>query len=166
VFTRTCPKCNGAGAVEQTENLNVKIPAAVDDGSKIRLAGKGGAGAAGGPPGDLYITIRVRPHPLLERKGNDLYLDLPVTVGEAALGASVNVPTPDGGVTLKIPPGSQSGQRLRLRGKGVKPASGSAGDLYVRLLVQVPKNGDERVREAVNALEKLYDDDPRKNLRL
>ncbi len=164
-FSRTCPKCNGAGTTEETERLNVKIPAGVDEGSKIRLGGKGEPGIGGGPPGDLYITIHVRPHALLERKSNDLYLDLPVTVGEAALGASVTVPTLDGEVTLKIPAGSQSGQRLRLRGKGVKDTK-QPGDLYVRLLVQVPKNGDDRVRNAVSELEKLYEESPRKNLRL
>jgi molecular chaperone DnaJ len=166
VFARTCPKCGGSGHTEETERLNVRIPPGVDEGSKIRLAGKGEPGSGGGSSGDLYITIHVRPHPLLERKGGDLHLDLPVTVGEAALGASVTVPTIDGEVTLKIAPGSQSGQRLRLRGKGIKDAKGKAGDLYVRLSVQVPKNGDERVREAVSALEKLYEESPRKNLRL
>ena len=165
-FSRTCPKCGGSGATEETERLNVKIPVGVDEGSRIRLAGKGGPGAGGGPSGDLYITIHIRPHPLLERKGIDLYLDLPVTVGEAALGASVTVPTIDGDVTLKIPPGSQSGQKLRLRGRGIKDPKGKTGDLYVRLLVQVPKDGDEGMREAVSALEKHYDESPRKNLRL
>ena len=147
--------------------MNVKIPAGVDEGSKIRLAGKGEPGRNGGPPGDLFIHVRLRPHPFLERRGSDLYLDLPVTVGEATLGASVTVPTPAGDVSLRIPPGSQSGQRLRLRGRGVKDAKGgAAGDLYVRLLVQVPRDGGDQTRQAVEALEQLYGESPRKNLKL
>ena len=147
--------------------MNVKIPAGVDEGSKIRLAGKGEPGRNGGPPGDLLIHVRLRPHPFLERRGSDLYLDLPVTVGEATLGAAVTVPTPAGDVNLRIPPGSQSGQRLRLRGRGVKDSKGgAAGDLYVRLLVQVPRDGGEQTRSAVEALEQLYGESPRKNLKL
>src|SRR5438094_2357866 len=133
VYSEPCPRCGASGRVDEVERLSVKIPAGVDEGSKIRLAGKGEAGYNGGPPGDLFINVRLRPHPFLERRGQDLYLDLPVTVGEATLGASVTVPTPDGDVSLRVPPGSQSGQRLRLRGRGVKDAKGNlAGDLYVR----------------------------------
>ncbi len=113
-----CRQCRGQGRVEKTERLKVKIPAGVDDGSRIRLAGKGGAGIGGAPAGDLYIVTRIKPHPHLERHGLDLYLDLPITVGEAIQGANVEVPTPDGTVKLKVPPGSQSGAKLRLRGKG------------------------------------------------
>ncbi|MGH7857243.1 MAG: J domain-containing protein, partial [Candidatus Binatia bacterium] len=131
------------------------------------LAGKGEPGSRGGTAGDLFITIRLRPHPFLERRGLDLHLDLPVTVGEAALGASINVPTPGGDVSLRLPAGSQSGQRLRLRGKGVRDGrSKASGDLYVRLLVQVPKDGGEKARKAVAELEECYGESPRKNLRL
>jgi len=164
---RPCAQCHGQGRVDRTERLNVKIPAGVDDGSRIRLAGKGGAGVAGAPAGDLYIVTRVRPHPRLERRGRDLYLDLPLTVGEAMQGAAVDVPTPDGPVRLKVPPGSQSGSKLRLRGKGVPAMKGKdRGDLYVVLLVQVPTDGDERVREAVTVLEESYARSPRADLRL
>jgi molecular chaperone DnaJ len=167
VVAKACARCGGGGRIEETERLNVKIPPGVDEGSRIRLAGKGEPGYGGGPAGDLFLTIHVRPHPLLTREGKDLHLDLPVTVGEATLGASVTVPTTDGEVSLRIPPGSQSGQRLRLRGRGVKdPKGGEAGDLYVRLLVHVPKDGGESAREAIEALEKTYGDSPRKNLRL
>jgi molecular chaperone DnaJ len=167
VYNEPCPRCGTSGRVDEVDRLNVKIPAGVDEGSKIRLAGKGEAGRNGGPPGDLFINVRLRPHPFLERRGQDLYLDLPVTVGEATLGASVTVPTPDGDVSLRIPPGSQSGQRLRLRGRGVKDAKGSAaGDLYVRLLVQVPHDGGEKARRAVEDLEQFYGESPRKNLKL
>jgi molecular chaperone DnaJ len=167
VYTKECPRCHGTGQSEEIDRLNVKIPAGVDEGSKVRLAGKGEPGRGGGPPGDLFIHVHLRPHPFLERRGSDLYLDLPVTVGEAALGGSVTVPTPAGDVSLRIPPGSQSGQRLRLRGRGVAGAKGSAaGDLYVRLLVQVPRDGGDQTRRAVEALEQLYGESPRKNLKL
>jgi len=167
VYSQSCPRCGGNGRVEEIDRLSVKIPAGVDEGAKIRLAGKGEPGLNGGPPGDLYIHIRLRPHPFLERRGQDLYLDLPVTVGEATLGASIPVPTPDGEVNLKIPPGSQSGQRLRLRGRGVKDTkSKAAGDLYVRLLVQVPRDGGDKARRAVEELEQCYGENPRKSLKL
>ncbi len=150
----------------KVERLSVRIPAGVDEGSKIRLAGKGEPGRNGGPPGDLYIHVRIRPHPHLQRKGSDLYLDLPVTIGEAMLGGSIPVPTPGGEVSLKLPPGSQSGQLLRLRGRGVKDAATKVpGDLYARLLVQVPKNGGEKGRRAAATLEECYDENPRKHLR-
>ena len=165
-FASPCRRCGGSGRRDETEKLSVKIPAGIDGGSRIRLAGKGEAGEHGGPPGDLYIEIRLRPHPFLERRGLDLHLDLPVTVGEAALGASVNVPTPAGEVSLKIPAGSQSGRRLRLRGKGVRDErTKTTGDLYVRLLVHVPENGSEKAKEALAALEQCYGESPRKNLR-
>jgi molecular chaperone DnaJ len=165
--SQPCPACHGRGITEKLEKLNVKIPAGVGDGSRIRLAGKGGAGRGGAPPGDLYIVTKVRPHPRLERREQDLYLQVPVTIGEAMHGASIDVPTPDGAVKLKVPPGSQSGAKLRLRGKGV-PAmkGGSRGDLYVVLQVHVPPDGDERTREAVQALEASYPGNPRAGLTL
>ncbi len=164
---RPCSRCAGAGRIDKAERLNVKIPAGVDDGSRIRLAGKGGAGVGGAPPGDLYIVTRVRPHPRLERRGLDLYLQVPVTVGEAMHGATIDVPTPDATVKLKVPPGSQSGTKLRLRGKGVPEMKGSTrGDLYVVLMVQVPTDGTEKVREAVTILEDSYARNPRADLRL
>ncbi|MGH7823512.1 MAG: molecular chaperone DnaJ [Candidatus Binatia bacterium] len=166
VNAKPCVRCGGSGRLEETETLSVKIPVGVDEGSKIRLAGKGEPGARGGPPGNLFITVHLRPHPFLERRGLDLHLDLPVTVGEAALGASIKVPTPDGEVSLRLAAGSQSGQRLRLRGKGVRDArTKTTGDLYVRLLVQVPKDGGEKARKAVAELEECYGESPRKNLR-
>jgi DnaJ-class molecular chaperone len=152
---------------EKLEKLNVKIPAGVGDGSRIRLAGKGGSGRGGAPPGDLYIVTTVRPHPRLERRDQDLYLHIPVTVGEAIHGATIDVPTPDGTVKLKVPPGSQSGTKLRLRAKGVPAMKGGArGDLYVVLQVHVPRDGDERVRAAVEAIEASYGESPRAGLTL
>lgn len=160
--SQPCPACRGRGITEALEKLNVKIPPGVGDGSRIRLAGKGGAGRGGAPAGDLYIVTKVRPHPRLERRDRDLYLQVPVTIGEAMHGATIDVPTPDGTVKLKVPPGSQSGSKLRLRGKGVPAMKGSErGDLYVVLQIHVPPDGDERTREAVRALEATYQGSPR-----
>jgi molecular chaperone DnaJ len=163
---RACVRCGGTGTVEQREKLTVKIPAGVGDGARVRVAGKGGVGA-GGKPGDLYFVIKVRPHPSIERDGRDLTIEVPITIGEAMLGATITVPTPDGKVQLKVPKGSQSGQRLRLRGRGVRdPKGGAPGDLFVRLMVQVPKNGSsERLKEAVEAIEGAYGEAPRAHLR-
>ena len=165
--SQPCPACHGRGITETLEKLNVKIPPGVSDGSRIRLAGKGGAGRGGAPAGDLYIITKVRPHPRLERRDRDLYLQVPVTIGEAMHGATIDVPTPDGTVKLKVPAGSQSGSKLRLRAKGV-PAmkGGERGDFYVVLQVHVPPDGDEQTRDAVRALEASYQGSPRAGLSL
>jgi molecular chaperone DnaJ len=163
---RACTRCAGTGTVEQRERLTVKIPAGVGDGARVRVRGKGGVGRQGAGAGDLYFRVRVRPHSILARQGRDLTMDLPVTVGEAMRGATIAVPTPDGKVSLKVPPGSQSGQRLRLRGRGVPdPKGGTPGDLYVRLMVQVPTNGAaDKMSAAVDTLEKAYGEDLRAHL--
>ncbi len=167
IGTRACPTCDGRGQTPHRERLNVHIPAGVDTGSRVRVAGKGAPGQGGGPPGDLYIVVRVHPHPLLERRDRDLYLDVPVTVGEAALGATVTVPTPDGEVRVKVPPGSQSGKLLRIRGHGVPALKGDArGDLYIRVMVHVPVDGGDKVRDAIRAMESGYEKDLRSGLRL
>lgn len=166
---RGCPACSGSGQVEKREKLSVKIPAGVGDGARVRVAGKGGVGAKGRASGDLYFVVSVRPHPLLRREGKDLTMEVPVTIGEAMLGATIAVPTPSGRLQLKVPKGSQSGQRMRLKGRGVPdPKGGEAGDLYVRLIVQVPpaNGGDDRVRDAVATLEKAYPGDPRADIAL
>jgi molecular chaperone DnaJ len=162
---RACTRCGGSGTIEQRERLTVKIPAGVSDGSRVRVRGKGGIGRDG-QPGDLYFVVKVRPHPLIQREGKDLTIEVPITIGEAVNGATIAVPTPNGRVNLKLPKGSQSGQRLRLSGKGVRdPKGGAPGDLYVRLMIQVPKNGSpERLRQAVEALEDAYGEDPRAHL--
>jgi molecular chaperone DnaJ len=161
-----CPRCKGSGASEETVRLNVKIPAGVETGSRVRVAGKGGAGSDGGPAGDLYIVVEVRPHPRLERVGRDLTLEVPITVSEAILGATVKVVTPDGEVSLKVPPGTQSGKRLRLRGKGVPDMrGGERGDFYVRAMVVVPEDSDT-ARAAAKVLEECYAADPRAGLDL
>ncbi len=167
IAIRPCPTCQGRGQTTRQERLAVRIPAGVDTGSRVRIAGKGVPGRAGGQPGDLYIVIRVRPHPLLERRGNDLYLNVPVTLGEAALGASITVPTPDGSVRVKVPPRSQSGTLLRIRGHGVAALkSEQRGDLYIRVMVHVPAAADDKVRDAIRTVESAYEKDPRSGLRL
>ena len=162
-----CAPCGGSGRVMTPERLMAKIPAGVDDGSRIRLAGKGAAFSSGGPVGDLYLVIRVQPHPFLSRNGLDLSLDVPITVGEATNGASITVPTPGGEVKVKIPLGSQSGQTLRLKGKGVTDVkTHMTGDLYLKLMIQIPKNGGDRARQAAELLDHYYTENPRQHLRL
>ena len=165
---RACTRCTGTGTIEERETLKVKIPPGISDGARVRVRGKGGVGLDGAP-GDLYFRVKIRPHPLIQRDGNDLTIDVPVTVGEAMLGATIDVPTPPKGrVQMKVPARSQSGQRLRLKGRGVvDPKTKTAGDLYVRLVVHVPNDGvSERVREAVEVLEENYPQNPRANLKL
>jgi curved DNA-binding protein len=138
--------------------LRVKIPAGADAGTRIRLAGQGEAGVLGGPPGDLYLTLQVRPHAFFERNGSDLSLDLPVTLPELVLGASIEVPTPDGPVTMRVPEQSASGRVLRLRGKGVPKLGGAErGDLYVRLVAELPDPADPRLEAIAKELEPLYE---------
>jgi curved DNA-binding protein len=146
--------------------LRVKIPAGVADGSRIRLSGQGGEGANGGPAGDLYLVVRLREHPGVRREGRDLYLDLPLTVPEAATGAEVVLPTFEGQVRLKIPAGTQSGRQLRLRGKGLPDLKGGPrGDLYAVAKIVLPEESDA-LREAVKPLQGLYTTDPRAGLSL
>jgi len=162
-----CPKCNGPGVLEETARVTVSIPPGVADGSKIRLAGQGGAGPHGGPPGDLYLIPKITGHPFLRREGADLYMTLPITVGEAMHGAEVRVPTFDGSVTLKVPAGTQSGKKLRLRGLGAPPLKGGTrGDLYAELQIVLPENPSEAAQKAVAELEKAYRTDVRRDLKL
>ncbi len=148
------------------ETLRVRVPKGSDDGTRVRLAGKGRPGSRGGPAGDLYLRLRVRPHPLFTRDRDDLRIELPVTVPEAVLGAKVEVPTPEGPVTMTIPPRSKNGQVLRVRGKGVpRRRGGGSGDLLVRLAVQLPETDDPRLEEVARQLEPLYAGaNPRRNL--
>ena len=158
-----CKSCGGEGRIRRTETIDVRIPAGVAGGSRVRVPGKGNAGTMGAPPGDLYLRVEVRPHPVFERRGNDLHVLLPVTVAEATLGAKIEVPTIDGRSIVRIPPGTNSGQRLRLREKGVPSARGGArGDQYVEVQVVVPQPTDERVRTLMKELESLAPEDPRK----
>jgi DnaJ-class molecular chaperone len=144
------------------EQLEVRIPAGVSEGSRVRVAGKGSAGTGGRPPGDLYIVTRVRPHPFFDRKGDDIHTIVPITVSEAALGARIEVPTIDGRTLLKIPAGTQSGQRFRLREKGAPSLrTGRRGDHYVEVRIVLPKVLDERQKEILRDFSKLIREDPR-----
>ncbi len=152
------------GSLRQ-ESVTVRIPPGVSDGGRIRLRGKGAEGRGAAPPGDLYARIRVRPHRFFRREGRDLTLELPVSVGEATLGAKVEVPTLDGRVTLTIPAGTDSGAKLRLRGKGVPhPSGGAAGDLYVIVQIRVPRNLTPQAKAKLLELEGFDPPDPRKDL--
>jgi len=159
-----CPACHGSGMQNRMQTISVRIPAGVKDGGKLRIPGKGRS-APGAMPGDLIISIRVQPHQFFRRQDNDIHIDLPVTVWEAALGATVEAPTIDGGTNLKIPAGTQSGQILRMRGKGVPdPQSGRKGDQYVHIQITIPENLDERSKKLLEELAQLNPDNPRKKM--
>jgi len=162
----TCPTCHGEGTVERTEPLEVRIKPGTRDGQRIRLAGKGNAGTHGGPTGDLYVIIRTGDHPIFHREGDDIRLTVPVSATEAALGAKIEVPTIDGRTLLKIPPGTQCGQKLRLREKGVPSATkeGARGDEIVEIKITVPMPHDERTKELLRELAQLNPEDPRSEL--
>jgi len=149
----------------KVETVEVKIPAGIEDEKKIRLRGQGEPGARGGTPGDVLLVVRVEPHPCFQRQGNNLLLKVPITLAEAALGAKVDVPTPKGVVSLRVPPGTSSGTRLRLRGHGVAPRSGQVGDLLAEVLIVLPKTLDEPAREAIRQIAGRHPQDPRANLR-
>ncbi|MDQ7784257.1 MAG: molecular chaperone DnaJ [Desulfomonilaceae bacterium] len=162
-----CTACRGSGLMNGTETIDVSIPVGVKNGSRIRLGGKGEPGRNGGAPGDLYVVIRVRPHPIFKRDGDTLTLDIPVSVGEAMNGTEITVPTPGGPVQLKIPKGTRSGQRLRLKGKGVPNLKTKVpGDMFVTVRVQVPKSDDPEALSAAEKLERFYQGDLRKDIRL
>jgi molecular chaperone DnaJ len=159
-----CKTCGGEGRIRRNETIDVRIPAGIASGSRVRVPGKGNAGTMGAPVGDLYLRVDVKPHPFFERRGNDLYVKVPVTVAEATLGSKVEVPTIDGRSLVRIPPGTNSGSTLRLREKGVPGRNGARGDEYVEIQVIVPKPTDERVRNLMKELEQIEPDDPRKDL--
>ncbi len=161
----TCTVCSGIGRVERPDTIRVNIPPGAEPGKRIRLRGRGEAGLRGGPAGDLYIVPQIRSHPLLTRSGRDLTMELPITVGEAVLGATIEVPTPSGPVKVKVPPGAQSGQRLRIKGKGVGAhGSAPAGDLYLQIMIRIPK--DKVGHDAVEKFESGYTEDVRRHLHL
>jgi molecular chaperone DnaJ len=166
VIESPCGHCKGSGRERRTKTYTVRIPAGVKDGSRIRLAGKGEAGWGGGPSGDLYVVTKVEPSRLYTRRGDaDLVVEVPVTYPEAVLGANVEVPTPDGPVTLKVPAGSEDGKLLRVRGRGAPKLKGEGrGDLLARLRVSVPKKLSKAEREAIEALQKVSKENPRQGL--
>jgi curved DNA-binding protein len=146
--------------------VTVRIPAGAVEGSRVRIAGQGGPSPNGGPRGDLVLTVHVTPHPHFRREGDDLHLDLPITLAEAHHGGKVRVPTPEASVNLKVPEGTQSGQVVRLRGKGVARKGRPAGDLYVHFLIQVPTSRSEEVSKLVDELAKFQTEDPRAGIAL
>jgi len=164
--TNDCPTCHGEGTVSRQETVEFRIKPGTRDGQRIRLQGKGNAGVNGGPPGDLYVIVRTGTNPVFTRVGDDIQVTVPVTIVEASLGAKVEVPTIDGRAQLKIPPGTQNGQKLRLRERGVESAShaGQRGDQIVTVQVAVPTLNDERSREIMRELAKLNPQDPRATL--
>jgi molecular chaperone DnaJ len=154
VITDPCPTCHGAGRVQHTKTLSVKVPAGVDEGDQIRLAGEGEAGENGGPPGDLFVQIRLKPHPLFKREQDDLYCEMPVSFATTVLGGELEVPTLDGRASIKVPPGTQSEKLFRLRGKGVRNVrSGQTGDLYCRISVETPVNLTSKQKELLQELD-------------
>jgi molecular chaperone DnaJ len=156
IIEEPCPTCKGSGRERRTKRYTVKIPAGVKDGSRIRLKGKGEAGYGGAPAGDLYVVTRVEPSKVFTRKGDDLYVDVPVPFADAALGTKAQVPTPDGEVSVKIPPGSEDGKLLRVKGKGAPRLKGSGrGDVIARVRIEVPKKPSKRERELLEELRKV-----------
>jgi molecular chaperone DnaJ len=174
-FSLTCPRCDGSGRlrnkcsncggdgrISSPESVEVRIPPGAQQGSRLRVAGKGNAGAMGASPGDLYITLRVEPHPFFERDGDDIKIRVPVRIDEAGLGAKIEVPTIDGRALLKIPQGTRNGQKFRMRDKGVLNArSGQRGDQIVEVAVQAPVVQDERTKELLREYAGLHPEDPR-----
>jgi len=162
IVEKPCKHCGGSGRERVTKRYAVKIPAGAKSGTRIRLKGKGEAGHNAGPAGDLFVVVDVEPSPLFERRGSDLVLDVPVTYAEAALGASVEIPTPEGPVSLKVPGGTESGKLLRVKGRGVPHLKGSGrGDLLARVKVTVPKKLTKAEREALEGYQKVSNEEPR-----
>lgn len=160
-----CAACNGNGRTMRAETIRVNIPPGAEPDKHIRLRGKGEAGLRGGPAGDLLIKPRIRPHRFITRQGRDLYMDLPITVGEALRGASIDVPTPTGTIKVRVPAGAQGGQELRIKGKGVSAhGQTQAGDLYLKLMVRLPTA--KVSADVIDKIDRAYDEDVRKDIRL
>jgi molecular chaperone DnaJ len=159
-----CRTCGGSGNIPKTDRINVKIPAGVDNGSKVRVSGMGSPGIHGGPPGDLYIITKVRPHFYFERKGDNLYSEARVTVKEAALGDKIELPSVDGMVRVSLPSGVQTGQQIRLTGKGVPHLGGGRGDHYVTIKVVTPTGLSEQGNELLRELDRLQPSNPRQDI--
>ena len=161
----TCPTCHGDGRLLKSEGVDVRIPPGAQAGSRLRVAGKGNAGRNGGPAGDLYITVRVEPHAFFHREGDDIQIQVPITVSEAGLGAKIEVPTIDGRALLKVPQGTQNSQKFRLREKGVmNTRKNKRGDEIVEVVIQAPKVQDERTKELLRELSQVDKEDPRASI--
>jgi molecular chaperone DnaJ len=160
VIAHPCPTCQGSGRVKQYKTLAVKIPSGVDEGDRIRLSGEGEAGVNGGPPGDLYVVIQIKPHSVFQRDHNDLHCEMPISFTTAALGGEIEIPTLDGHAKIKIPAETQSGKVFRLRGKGIKGVRSNAhGDLMCHMVVETPVSLTERQKELLRELEMLNEQD-------
>jgi molecular chaperone DnaJ len=160
-----CDACRGQGVETRSESLTVKIPAGVGDGARVRVAGKGHAGVRGAPPGDLYVQVEVRPHGLYRRDGDDVHYVVPIEIHEAALGARVEIPTPDGPARLRVPPGTQSGQRFRLRERGFPSTRGGPrGDLLIEVRLMLPKVLDERSKELLREFARINGETVRRDI--
>jgi molecular chaperone DnaJ len=155
VIEDPCPRCHGSGRERRTKRYSVKIPAGVKDGTRIRLKGKGEAGMNGGPAGDLFVVTRVAPSPIYERRGADLVVDVPLSPADAALGTEVDVPTPDGPVSMKVPAGSEHGKLLKIKGRGAPKLKGGKGDVLARLKLDVPKKLSKKQRELYEELRRV-----------
>jgi len=165
VITSRCKRCRGTGEATRTRHITVKVPAGVHTGSKVRVASEGGRGLAGGPPGDLLLSVKAAPHRLFRREGDDIHVDLPVTFVEAAMGAKVDVPTIDGPVTMTIPEGTKGGQTLRLRGKGVQHLGREGrGDEHVHINVVVPDKLTDQQRKLLEEFNETWEENPRKSM--
>ena len=164
---KPCTTCGGSGQVLGTEKIRVVVPKGVKEGSKVRIAGKGEPAPNGGQPGDLYLIIHLKPHPFLKRIGDDLYMDVPVTVREAMAGGTIDIPTVDGSVKMKVPSGSQTGKVLRLKGKGAPHLkTKTRGNLMVKLVVKVPQTEDPEIIAAVQKMDGMYKEDVRGAIRI
>jgi molecular chaperone DnaJ len=160
-----CSSCHASGHIQKTELINVRIPAGVDTGSKVRIKGKGNAGLGGGPYGDLFISIEVDAHSFFKRQGSNIYVKVPITVTEATLGAKIEVPTLQGKTTIRVPPGTKSGQKFRLRSKGAPQAGKKvSGDQFVEVFIVPPPFDDERIRDLMREIEKTSPQNPREKL--
>jgi molecular chaperone DnaJ len=156
VIRDPCVSCHGEGRVKRQKTLSVKIPAGVDEGDRIRLSGEGEAGVNGGPPGDLYVVCRIKPHPVFQREGNDLHCEMPISISTAALGGEIEIPTLEGTAKIRIPSETQSGKAFRLRGKGIKSVRSQAhGDLLCHVVVETPVNLTPRQKELLRELEAI-----------
>lgn len=157
IITKVCKSCRGSGVTVITETIKVKIPPGADTGSRLKLTGMGGAGIKGGPPGNLYVELTIRPHSTFKRDGDDIYVEVPITIGTAVLGGKISVPTLDGYATMTLPPSTDSGKKFKLKGKGIpNPKTRTNGDEYVTIKIVVPKTVTNRVEEALQEIEKAY----------
>jgi molecular chaperone DnaJ len=157
VISKACTVCRGSGSASANETIKVKIPPGADTGSRVKLRGIGSAGVMGGPPGDLYIELEVKPHPTFKRDGDSIYVDIPVTIMEATLGGKIKVPTLDGTVTMTLPPGTDSGKKFKLKGKGIPHRkTGTRGDEFAIINIVVPKKVSAKTKEALEEIEKAY----------